>query len=370
MAYAIDTRCIHGEGHRHPDGNCALSFPIYQTASFSHLTPGHNPNGFDYTRESNPTRAYLEETVSSLEGARDTVAFSSGMAAITTAFEYFRSGDHILLGEDLYGGVGRLITQVCEKNGYVAEYVDPTDPAELKKKIRPQTRAVYLETPTNPTMRVTDIRAAAEIAHGAGALLIVDNTFMTPVFQRPLALGADLVVHSGTKYLSGHNDTLCGFLCSAGEETAERFRLLSKTTGGTLAPFDSWLCLRGLKTLALRMERHKSSAEKVRAWLASNTRVETIYYAGSGMISFTVRDAKTADGILKNIRLITFAESLGGPETLLTYPTLQTHPDVPPEKKEKLGITDSLLRLSVGLENPDDIIGDLARAFEEAEKTE
>ncbi len=366
MEYAIDTRCIHGEGHRLPDKNCAISYPIYQTASFSHLTPGHNPNGFDYSRESNPTRAYLEETVSSLENACDTIAFASGMAAIATLFEYFRPGDRIVLGEDLYGGVSRLIDRISEKNGYRIEYTDTSDPEELKKRVTPGTKAVYLETPTNPMMRVTDIRKAAEAAHSAGALLIVDNTFMTPYFQNPIDEGADLVIHSGTKYLSGHNDTVCGFLCCARKEHAEVFRLLSKTVGSTLGPFESWLCLRGIKTLALRMERHKSNAEKVRAWLLQNPEVEQVYYAGSGMISFTVKSRETAEGILRNIRLITFAESLGGTESLLTYPTVQTHPDVPEERKRKLGITDRLLRLSVGIENPEDIIADLARAFREA----
>lgn len=366
MEYAIDTRCIHGEGHRLADKNCAISYPIYQTASFSHLTPGHNPNGFDYSRESNPTRAYLEETVSSLENACDTIAFASGMAAIATLFEYFRPGDRIVLGEDLYGGVSRLIDRISEKNGYRIEYADTSDPEELKKRVTPGTKAVYLETPTNPMMRVTDIRKAAEAAHSAGALLIVDNTFMTPYFQNPINEGADLVIHSGTKYLSGHNDTVCGFLCCARKEHAEVFRLLSKTVGSTLGPFESWLCLRGIKTLALRMERHKSNAEKVRAWLLQNPEVEQVYYAGSGMISFTVKSRETAEGILRNIRLITFAESLGGTESLLTYPTVQTHPDVPEERKRKLGITDRLLRLSVGIENPEDVIADLARAFREA----
>lgn len=366
MEYAIDTRCIHGEQHRHEDGNCAISYPIYQTASFSHLTPGHNPNGFDYSRESNPTRQYLEETVSSLENAYDTIAFASGMAAIATVFEAFRPGDHIIVGEDLYGGVIRLINRVGTKNGYEIEYANTTDPESLKEKLRQNTRAVYLETPTNPMMRVSDINAISEIAHKAGALLIVDNTFMTPYFQQPIREGADLVVHSGTKYLSGHNDTVCGFLCCAGPELAEAYRLLSKTTGATLGPFECWLCLRGLKTLALRMERHRSNAEKVREWLLRCPKVEKVYYAGSGMISFTVCSAELALGILRHIRMITFAESLGGTESLLTYPVTQTHPDVPVEQREKLGITDKLLRLSVGIENPADIIRDLGRAFDEA----
>ncbi len=364
MSYEIDTRCIHGEGHKCEDGNNSISYPIYQTASFSHLTPGHNPNGFDYSRESNPTRAYLEETVSSLEHAADTIAFASGMAAIATVFELFQPGNHIIAGEDLYGGVVRLINQICEKNGYDVEFVDTTDVENIKAALRPNTKGIYFESPTNPTMRITDIGAAAEIAHGSGAVLIVDNTFMTPYFQNPIKEGADIVVHSGTKYLSGHNDTVCGFLCCATKELSERFRLLSKTTGATLGPFECWLCMRGLKTLAIRMERHKSNAEAVVQYLRERKEVDKIYYAGTGIISFTVDSAETACKILKNIKLITFAESLGGTESLLTYPTVQTHPDVPEKQKERLGITDKLLRLSVGIENPKDIIEDLRQAFE------
>ena len=364
MGYKIDTRCIHGEEHTISDQNCAISYPIYQTVSFSHLTPGNNPTGFDYSRESNPTRAYLEETVSSLEYACDTVAFSSGMAAIATLFEYFRPGDHIILGEDLYGGVVRLVDQVSTKNGCVIEYADTSDPELLKTLIRPNTKGIYFETPSNPMMRLTDIKAVAQIAHAAGALVIVDNTFMTPYFQNPILLGADVVVHSGTKYLSGHNDTVCGFLCSAGKETAERFRLLSKTTGAVLGPFESWLCQRGLKTLAVRMDRHKSNADYVRDWLIGQN-VENVFYAGSGMISFTVGSKEMALKILRNVKMIIFAESLGGTESLITYPIVQTHADVPAEKREKLGITDRLLRLSVGIENPEDIIMDLKQAFGE-----
>lgn len=364
MNYSIDTLCIHGDEHKTKDSNYAISYPIYQSASFSHITPGHNPTGFDYTRESNPTRAHLEETVSALEHAYDTVAFSSGMAAISTVLELFKPGDHIVFGEDLYGGVVRHIALICKKNDYEIEFVDTSDLTNLKNAIKSNTRAVYFETPTNPTMRVTDIKAAADIAHEAGALLIVDNTFMTPYFQNPILLGADIVVHSGTKYLSGHNDNVCGFACSAHEDIAKQIRLLSKTTGATLGPFDSWLCMRGLKTLALRMERHKSNALIIKEWLKDRDEVENVYYAGSGMISFTVKDADTALKVLGNIKLITFAESLGGTESLLTYPTIQTHPDVPAEVKEKLGITDRFLRLSVGIENPKDIIEDLRQAFE------
>ncbi len=363
IMYSIDTRCIHGEAHSLSDANCSVSFPIYQTACFSHLTPGHNPTGFDYSRESNPTRKYLEETVSSLEGAADCVAFASGMAAISAFFELFRPGDHILCGEDLYGGVVRLIQQISLKNDYRIEYVDTTDPGKVAAAIRPDTKAVYLETPSNPMMRVSDIATIAEIAHGSGAVLAVDNTFMTPLLQHPIAEGADYVIHSGTKYLSGHNDTVCGFLCTANEAAADRVRLISKTTGATLGPFECWLCLRGMKTLALRMERHVKNAETVRDWLRGRAEVKEIYYAGSGMISFLVKSAEFALAVLKNVKLITFSESLGGTESLITYPIIQTHPDVPEEQRQKLGITDRLLRMSVGIENPSDILGDLEQAF-------
>ena len=267
MSKSMDTICVHGKEHAVKDQNYAISYPIYQTASFSHLTPGHNPNGFDYTRESNPTRSLLEETVSALE------------AAVAAVFEYFKPRDHVICSEDLYGGVVRLAAVISAKNNIEVEYVDTSDLQALKAAVRENTKAIYFETPTNPMMHVTDIRAAAEIAKEAGALLIVDNTFMTPYFQNPLSLGADVVIHSGTKYLSGHNDTICGFLCSKDQKLAQHFRLISKTTGGTLAPFESWLCLRGLKTLALRMERHQSNALAAAEWLKKQDCVENVEIA-------------------------------------------------------------------------------------------
>ncbi len=362
--YSIETRCIHGEEHKCKDSNCSISFPIYQTASFSHLNPGHNPTGFDYSRESNPTRQYLEETISSLEGAYDTVAFSSGMAAIAAFFEIFSPGDHIICGEDLYGGVVRLSDRILKKNGLIIEYADTSDIDTLKSLIRDNTKAIYFETPTNPMMHVTDIEAVCKLAHDLGILVCVDNTFMTPYFQNPIKFGADFVVHSGTKYLCGHNDTGCGFLCSANKEHAEYVRLLSKSGGATLGPFECWLCLRGLKTLAIRMDKHKENAEKVSDWLKDQPCVKKVFYEGSGMVSFYVESEEKAVSILKNIKLITFAESLGGTESLLTYPTVQTHPDVSAEQKEKLGITGELLRMSVGIESLVDIIFDLKQAME------
>ena len=363
--YAIETRCIHGQEHKAKDTNYAISYPIYQTASFSHLTPGHNPTGFDYSRESNPTRLHLEETISSLEGAFDSVAFASGMSAIATFFDLFSPGDHIICGEDLYGGSVRLFENISKKNGLLIDYVDTGDLKAVKASIKDNTKAIYFETPTNPMMKLTDIGAVSRIAHEKGILVCVDNTFMSPYFQNPLNEGADFVIHSGTKYISGHNDTVCGFLCVKDEAWAGKIRLLSKTTGATLGPFECWLCLRGLKTLAIRMERHKENAKKVSEWLRTCSCVTDVFYVGSGMISFYVDTQERAVSILKKIRLVTFAESLGGTESLLTYPTVQTHPDVPKAQKEKLGINERLLRMSVGIESAVDIISDLEQAMED-----
>ncbi len=380
MSYDIQTRCIHGQEHSREDALCSISYPIYQTASFSHLTPGHNPSGFDYSRESNPTRSYLEETISSLEYAADSIAFSSGMAAISACFELFRPGDHVICTDDLYGGSVRLFQTISEKNGLEIDFVDTSHVENINNALRPNTKAIYVETPTNPMMHVTDIAAAAQIAQAAGALLIVDNTFLTPYLQNPLLLGADLVVHSGTKYLSGHNDTISGFLCIKDQALADRLRLIAKTTGAVLAPFDSWLVHRGIKTLPIRMERHEENARHLVHVLQNIKYVKNVYYVGlpghpgyelnkkqargaGGMISFEVDSAQRARKLLESVRLITFAESLGGTESLLTYPIAQTHTDVPQDMREKAGITDRLLRLSVGLESAKDLEDDLLQAF-------
>ena len=384
MYNKFETLCVHGDVHRQPDVNRAISYPIYQTASFSHIKLGHNQSGFDYSRESNPTRSYLEETLASLEGAADALAFSSGMAAISVCFEAFKPGDHIICTDDLYGGAVRLFKLISEKNGYEIEYVDTGDEERIKEKIRPETRAIYVETPSNPMLHVTDIRRTAEIAHENNALLIVDNTFLSPYFQNPLALGADIVVHSGSKFLAGHNDTICGFLCTADEERAKNYRLLAKTTGAALAPFDSWLVLRGIKTLALRQRKQEENAGRLACWLKEREEVEEVFYLGlpehkgyelnkkqargfGSMISFKVKNEETALRLLRNIKLITFAESLGGVESLLTYPKVQTHPDVPENVRQKLGIDEKLLRLSVGIEDAEDLINDLRQAFERLE---
>lgn len=381
MSSHIETQCIHGNNDfSYNDPTRAVSFPIFQTATFGHIGLGKS-SGFDYTREKNPTRQHLEETVSVLEGAVDTVAFSSGMAAISAVFELFSPGNHIICSDDLYGGVIRLFDKVACKNGMTVDFVNTADLSAAEKLIRPETRALYIETPSNPMMHVTDIRAAAALAHAHGMMLIADNTFLSPYFQNPLALGADIVVHSGSKFIAGHNDAIAGFACSAHQEIADRIRLLAKTTGGTLSPFDSWLVLRGLKTLPIRMERQQENALKVANWLRSNSKVDKVYYIGlpdfpgydvnasqargtGSMISFSTKDVETAHKTLQTVKMITFAESLGGTESLITYPMMQTHPDVSKERREALGITDKLLRLSVGLEAADDIIADLAQAME------
>lgn len=380
MKQSIETLCVHGGAHRFPDGARSLTVPIYQTAAFSHLETGHNEHGFDYTRLSNPTRQHLEETVSALEGAAGTIAFASGMAAISTVFELFAPGDHIICSADLYGGTVLLFDLVEKKNGLRFTFVDTTDLAQVEQALEPGTKAIYVETPSNPMMNVTDIRGCAALAKKAGVQLIVDNTFLSPYLQNPIALGADLVVHSGTKFLAGHNDTISGFLCAADETVAERLRKLAATMGNVLSPFDSYLMLRGIKTLAVRMERQQQSAMAIAKWLQTQEKVTKVYYAGlsdhpgyavnaaqsrgaGGMLSFTVDSHETALKILKNVKVITFAESLGGPESLITLPALQTHRDVAPAEREKLGITDSLLRLSVGLENAEDLMKDLQQAM-------
>lgn len=383
MNSKIETQCIHGDTLASlDDENRAISFPIYQTASFSHIKTGHNDSGFDYSRESNPTRQKLEEIVSSLEGAVGTTAFSSGMSAISACFELFSPGDHIICSEDLYGGVIRLHNLISVKNGLHIDYVDTTDPDAVSAAILPETKAIYVETPGNPMMEITDLRGCAKLAREHDLLFIVDNTFLSPYFQNPLALGADIVVHSGSKFLSGHNDTIAGFASSKDQAMADKIRLISKTTGGVLSPFDSWLVMRGIKTLAVRMERQQENAQKVVGWLLEQPKVKKVLYPGlkdhpgydinvsqakgaGSMISFRVNSAETALRMLQKVKIVTFAESLGGTESLITYPALQTHPDVPYEVRERLGITDTLLRLSVGIENADDIISDLKQALED-----
>ena len=380
MKQSIETLCVHGGDHKFPDSRESLSMPIYQTAAFGHPDLGHSPDRFYYTRLTNPTRTHLEETVAALEGAETCIAFTSGMAAITAVFELFAPGDRILCSADLYGGTVLLFDSIGKKNGLELHMVDTTDPEKVRAAITPDTKAVYIETPSNPMMNVTDIRLCAELAHSVGALLIVDNTFLSPYFQNPIALGADIVIHSGTKYLGGHNDTLAGFVCLKDGTYSEKIYKISYTLGATLAPFDSWLMIRGIKTLAIRMERAQENALAIAAWLKMQKNVTKVYYVGlpehpgyavnaaqsrgsGAMLSFTVASPELAQQVLAKVKIITFAESLGGPETLITFPATQTHADVDAAERENLGITDCFLRMSVGLEKAEDLIADLDQAL-------
>ena len=380
MSNSIETRCVHGDEHKFKDNFQSLSMPIYQTAAFGHPDLGHSPDRFYYTRLTNPTRLQVEETVSSLEGAVDTVAFSSGMAAITAVFELFAPGDRIVCSADLYGGTVLLFDLVEKKKGLILDLVDTTDEKALRAAVTPDTRAIYIETPSNPMMNVTDIALCAEVAASVGAMLIVDNTFLSPYLQNPLALGADISLHSGTKYLGGHNDTISGFVCVKNEEVGQKLHKISYTMGATLSPFDSWLMIRGIKTLAVRMERAQENAIAIAMWLKKQPKVRRVYYVGiaehpgyevnrkqsrgsGAMLSFAVDSRETALQILDQVKVITFAESLGGPESLITFPATQTHADVAPEERERLGITDTFLRMSVGLENVQDLIRDLEQAM-------
>ncbi|MCR5742910.1 MAG: PLP-dependent aspartate aminotransferase family protein [Lachnospiraceae bacterium] len=383
MSLKIGTRCLHLENERETANHFgAISFPIYQTATYAHPEVGKS-TGFDYSRVQNPTRQQLERVVAGLEKGIDAVAFSSGMAAITALMEIFKSGDHLITDADLYGGTIRLFNNISVKNGLEFTHADFTN-ADIESMVRENTRAIYIETPTNPMMCVTDIREVSEIAKRHGILLIVDNTFMSPYYQNPLELGADIVIHSGTKFLGGHNDTLAGFVVTNREDIAEKIRFIIKTVGSGLAPFDSWLILRGIKTLALRMEKSQANAIRIVKYLQSEPKVLKIYYPGiegtksyeickrqargfGSMITFEVENAALAKHILKTTRLIPFAESLGGVETLLTYPCTQTHADVPEKERIANGITDSVLRMSVGIEEAEDLIADLKQAIDSFE---
>lgn len=380
MSLSIESRCIHLERDDPAARYGAISFPIYQTATFAHPALGES-TGYDYSRVQNPTRQQLEKTVAALEQGTDAVAFSTGMAAILAVMELFAPGDHIVTEADLYGGTPRLFHTVSEPRGITFTTVNFSDgTAQVAAAIRPETKALYIETPTNPMMRVTDIRKAAELAHAHGALLIVDNTFLSPYLQNPLTLGADIVVHSGTKYLSGHNDTLAGFAVVKDAALAARLREISKTIGANLAPFDAWLLLRGIQTLAVRMDRAEENAMTLAQWLKTRPEVTRVIYPGlpehpghalmkqqtrgfGAMLTFEVRDKREVPVLLKAVRLIRFAESLGGTESLLTYPITQTHADVPPEVLAANGLTDRILRLSVGIENINDLRTDLEQAF-------
>lgn len=379
MELEFATRCIYGEKEKfEKESTGAISFPIYQTATYEHPEVGQS-TGFDYSRLQNPTRQQLEKVVASLEKGIDALAFSSGMAAITALMELFKPGDHIVTDADLYGGSIRLFDNINKKNGIEFSHVDCSS-VDVESYINDKTKAIFIETPTNPMMNVIDIRKMAEITKKYNILLIADNTFLSPYFQNPLELGTDIVVHSGTKFLGGHNDTLSGFLVTSSKEISEKLRFIIKTVGSGLSPFDSWLVLRGIKTLPLRMEKSQENAKAIVDYLLSEPKVKKVYYPGikgskgyevcksqskgfGSMITFEVESKELALKILKNTKLIPFAESLGGVETLITYPSTQTHADVPEEVRIANGITDCVLRLSAGIEDTGDLVADLRNAI-------
>ncbi|WP_027091619.1 aminotransferase class I/II-fold pyridoxal phosphate-dependent enzyme [Cohnella thermotolerans] len=362
----------------------AVSYPIYHATAFRHPRLGQS-TGFDYSRTKSPTRSVLEAAVADLESGDAGFACSSGMAALTTIFALFSQGDHLIVSIDLYGGTYRLLEKILSRYGISASYVDTNDIDALETHCTAQTKAVLIETPTNPLMMITDLEKVASWAKRKGLLTIVDNTLLTPFLQRPLELGADIVIHSATKYLAGHNDVLAGLIVTKGKELSEQMAFLHNSLGAVLGPQDSWLLMRGLKTLALRMERHQFNSVRMAEWLKAHPAVEEVYHPGlphhpgydiqrkqasgnTGIFSFKMKDARTVEPILRHLKLIAFAESLGGVESLLTYPAVQTHADIPEEIRRKVGVDDKLLRFSVGIEHIDDLIADLGGAIDAALK--
>jgi cystathionine gamma-synthase len=362
----------------------AVSFPVYQATAFRHPKLGES-TGFDYARTKSPTRAVLEEAAAQLEAGDAAFACSSGMAALQTIFALFSQGDHLIVSLDLYGGTYRLLERIMSRFGVTASYVDTNDIDAMSTLWTPNTKAVLIETPTNPLMMITDIERVAAWAKSKGLLTIVDNTLLTPFFQRPIELGADIIIHSATKYLGGHNDVLAGLIVTKGKELSDEMAFLHNSIGAVLGPQDSWLLMRGMKTLALRMERHQHNATAIANYLLEHPAVEDVYYpalphhpghdiqskqssGNTGIFSFRLKDSRYVEPILRHIKLIAFAESLGGVESLMTYPAVQTHADIPIEIRQAIGVDDRLLRFSVGIEHADDLIHDLAQALEAAKQ--
>jgi len=376
--YGFSTRAIH-DGQEADPLTGAVNVPIYLSSTYAQEEIGKN-KGYEYARVSNPTRDALETNLASLEGGTSAHVFASGMAAIMAMVTMLKTGDHVICGENVYGGTARLFNQVVVNYGIEFTYVDTSDTEAVRRAIRPQTKLVHIETPTNPIMTLTDIRAVADICRERGVELSVDNTFMSPYFQRPIELGADIVMHSTTKFLNGHSDGLGGVLVGTKPEHKETFAFVQKCTGGILSPFECWLILRGVKTLAVRMKQHDESGRKVAAFLAQHKKVKKVFYPGlsdhpqhalakkqmtgfGSMISFETGSLEKANTLLKSVRVCTLGESLGGVETLISHPATMTHAAVGAEERARLGITDGLVRLSVGIEDVDDLVADLDQAL-------
>ncbi|MBA4602287.1 bifunctional cystathionine gamma-lyase/homocysteine desulfhydrase [Thermoactinomyces mirandus] len=374
----LDTKLIHGGvfGDEHTG---AVSVPIYQVSTYKQKRAGEHA-GYEYSRTDNPTRAALEQLIAELENGEAGLAFASGMAAISAVLSCFNQGDHLVVGDDVYGGTYRVIAKVFQRLGIRATFVDTSDFRQVEAAILPETRAIYMETPSNPLLKVSDIRKIAQLAKAHGLLLIVDNTFMTPYWQNPLDLGADIVVHSATKYLGGHSDVVAGLVVTGKKVLGEELHFLQNSIGGILGPQDSWLLMRGIKTLGLRMKQHEQNARQIAKWLEEQKEVKVVYYPGlithpghetarsqargfGGIISFDVGSEKLADQVLEKTCYFTLAESLGAVESLISVPARMTHASIPAERRAELGITDGLIRISVGVEDVEDLIMDLEQAL-------
>jgi cystathionine gamma-lyase/homocysteine desulfhydrase len=372
------TKLIHG-GIVGDVTTGAVSTPIYQVSTYKQEAVGKF-NGYEYSRTGNPTRHALEVLISDLEGGKAGFAFGSGMAAISSVMMLFSKGDHIVLTDDVYGGTYRVMTKVLNRFGISATFVDSSDVSKVEEAIEENTKAIFLESPTNPLLKITDIEAVTKLAREKGLLTIVDNTFMTPYFQQPIAQGAEIVLHSATKYIGGHSDVVAGLVVVATEKLAEDLHFLQNSVGAILGPQDSWLLIRGIKTLGLRMEEHNVNAQKIAEFLDGHAAVGKVYYPGlkthpgrelmkrqatgfGGMISFDVGGEKKADELLAKLRYFTLAESLGAVESLISIPARMTHASIPRERRLQLGITDGLVRISVGIEDVEDLLEDLAKAL-------
>jgi cystathionine beta-lyase/cystathionine gamma-synthase len=379
LAGRLGTRAVHA-GHTADPLAGAVMPPIYQTSTYIQEGLGRH-KGYEYARTRNPTREVLERAVAALEGGRHGFAFASGLAALDAVLKLLAAGDHVVCEANVYGGTYRQMTELWARHGLAFTFADTSDPERLAAAVTPRTRMVYVETPTNPMLRLCDLARAAEVARAAGALLVVDNTFATPCFQRPLEFGADVVLHSTTKYLNGHSDMVGGMLVVNRDDLAERLGFVQNAAGAVPGPFDCWLCARGLKTLPLRMRQHDANARRIAEWLAHDRRVERVYYPGlpshpqhdlacrqmqgfGGMIAIELGSAERARRLVERTRVFALAESLGGVESLIGHPASMTHASVPAEERRALGLTDSLVRLSVGIEDADDLIADLEQALE------
>lgn len=372
------TQLIHG-GISGDEQTGAVSVPIYQVSTYKEDAPGVH-RGYEYSRSGNPTRHALEELMKDLENGYAGFAYGSGMAAITSVMMLFNSGDHVILTDDVYGGTYRVMTKVLNRLGIDSVLIDTSNPENIEKAIQENTKAIYVETPTNPLLKITDLKKASEIALANDLYLIVDNTFSTPYWQNPIDLGADIVIHSATKYLGGHSDVVAGIAVVNSEKLAKDLHFVQNSTGGILGPQDSWLLMRGIKTLGIRMEEHESNTKKIVEFLADHPKVNKVHYPGlpshpghetakrqargfGGMISFDVGSGEEADKVLGKLHYFTLAESLGAVESLISIPARMTHASIPKDRREELGVTDGLIRVSVGLEDAEDLIEDLRQAL-------